>query len=172
MRNLRFVLCVAVLSAVVGGVTGAATVQWYSIYLGTRVHAGVDIPAQTAAQVQAIDREGGMAVASLDPAGENYYAGFSRMYQGDAFLKSMSISTMVGRRDSTDGWFFTRYNVTYLDGARQRDDVYMLACGGHGTVWNPQTPWKADECPGRGVFLANGTVEIRGALVVNGRVIQ
>lgn len=156
-----------ILSASVSGAAAGAAVQWTSIYLGHRIHVGDNTPAQTAAQIQAVGQEGGLAAVSYDPLAEVYLVGFQQLNGTSGLQKNFSISTVVADPDPGNGYFVTRFNTGYMVNGKQVDNVQWKICGGHGSVWNSPRP-KAQDCPGNGRLLLMGDVHIRGSLTVNG----
>jgi hypothetical protein len=170
--STRFLVLVAVLAFLMGA-AGSASGSWFSSHLGYRVHVGLDAPAHTAAQIQATGEEGGIALVTHESQNhaENYLVGFQPLYPGSPMYKNFSISTLVRNPDPITGHYVTRFNTAYLSNGRQRDDIWMLNCGGNGILLHPASPW-GTECLGPNTTAVNGELHIRGALILNGRRIE
>lgn len=165
MSRSRFAVLLTCLSFLAGS-AGSAMTQLASRYLGAKVHAGIDSAVNTAAQVQIVGADGGLALVARDPRGENFLMGTNRVSSAGNDIKSFSLSTIVGRASDSDGFFITRLNTTHLVDGKQLDAIPVMFCGGKGVVFNPSEPWSAGECPGPGV------VAFKGKILINGRMIE
>jgi hypothetical protein len=94
------------------------------------------------------------------------------------WFKTMSISSIWDDslspvpRASMDRIALTRYNSTTIDvNGVIRDDVGMVHCGGHGTVFYPYDNQRPKECPPEPNAVAmTGNLYLRKDLYVTGRI--
>lgn len=106
---------------------------------------------------------GGLRILSNDQTDEAYLMEGWRLPNGET-MKTMSLSTRWTLHG--DRILVTRLNTAVIRDGVQFDDIGLMQCGGHGSVFFPANARDAGECPG------DRKVKINGDLVVTGKVIQ